>query len=81
MVFGNDAGKGAMGIMVKEELCKSVVEIRRRSDKMMTMRLIFGEEMIKVIHVYAFQSGKPDIQRYKFYNEPVQEWDLKVEKN
>ena len=43
---GNNTGKGGVGILVKEDLCESVVEIRRSSDKTMTMCLIFGEEMI-----------------------------------
>ena len=33
--------------------------------------------MIRVICVYAPQSGKPDIQKDKFYNELVHEWDMK----
>ena len=41
-------GKGGVAILVKEEVCESVVEIRRRSDRMITMCLIFGEEMIRV---------------------------------
>ena len=74
---GNDTGKGSVGILVKEEMCESVVEIRRRSDRRMTMCLIFGEEMMRVICVYASQSGKPDIQKNKFYDEMVHEWDMK----
>ena len=64
--MGNDGGKGGMGILVKEDLCESVVEIQERSDRMMTMGLIFGEEMMWVICVYVPQSGKPDIQRINF---------------
>ena len=33
--------------------------------------------MIRVICVYTPQSGKPDIQKSKFYDELVHEWDLK----
>ena len=43
----------------------------------MAMCFIFGEKMIWVIHVYAPQSGKPDIQKDKFYDELVHEWDMK----
>ena len=73
-------GKGDVGIQVKEDLCESVVEIRRRSDRMKTMRLIFGEEMIRVICVYASQSGKPDIQKGKLYDQLVHEWYMKSKK-
>ena len=40
---GNKAGKSGVEILVKEELCESVVEIRRMSDRMTTMRFIFME--------------------------------------
>ena len=33
--------------------------------------------MIRVICVYAPQSGKPDIQKDKLYDELVHEWDTK----
>ena len=33
--------------------------------------------MIRVICVYTPQSGKPDIQKSKFYDELVHKWDLK----
>ena len=55
---GNDTEKG---ILVKEKLCESVVKKHIRIDRMMTMCLIFGEEMIRVTCVYALQSGRPDI--------------------
>ena len=44
------------------------------------MCLMFGEEMIRVICDYAPQSGKPDIQKDKFYDEQVHEWDIKRRK-
>ena len=44
---------------------------------MMTMCLIFREEMIQVMCVYAPQSEKPDIQKDKFYDELIYEWDMK----
>ena len=51
---------------------ESVAKIQR-SDRMVTMCLIFGEKMIQVICVYAPQSGKPDIQKENFYDELVYE--------
>ena len=33
--------------------------------------------MIRVICVYAPQSGKPDIQKDKFYDKLVHEWAMK----
>ena len=67
-------------ILVKEELYESVVEIRRRSNRMIAMSLtslIFEEKMIQVICVYVPQSGKPDVQKDIFYDKVLHEWDMK----
>ena len=43
---GNNDGIGEVGILVKEELCKKVVEVRRKSNRVMAMGLAFEEEVI-----------------------------------
>ena len=42
---GNDDKTGGVGILVKEELCENVVEVRRRCDGVMAIGLVFGEEV------------------------------------
>jgi len=39
---GNDSGTRRVGILVKEELCEKVVEVRRKSNRVMV--IAFGEE-------------------------------------
>ena len=36
---GNDAGFGGVGILVKEEISGNVVEVRRKSDRVMAIVL------------------------------------------
>ena len=36
---GNNAGFGGVGILVKEQICESVVEVRRKSDRVMAIVL------------------------------------------
>ena len=43
----------------------------------MTICLIFGEETIRVICAYAPESGKPNMQKHKFYYKLIHEWDMK----
>ena len=61
----------------KKSICAHFAEspctYSRRSDRMMTLYLIFGKEMMQVICVYAPQSGKPDIQKDKLYDKLVHE--------
>ena len=44
---GNDDKIG--GILIKEELCEKVIELRRRCDRVMGIGLVFEEEMVRVI--------------------------------
>ena len=47
-----------MGIMVKEELCEKVVEVRMASDRVMTVVLVIEEDVPRLICGYALQSGR-----------------------
>ena len=38
---GKGDGVGGVGVMVKEELCEKVVEVRRVSDRVMTVAVVF----------------------------------------
>ena len=38
---------------MKEELCKKVVEVRRRSDRVMTVVMVLEVEVLKIICVYG----------------------------
>ena len=51
---------------MKEELCKKVVEVRRKSDRVMEMVLVFEEEVIRVICAYAPQVGRSQCQKDRF---------------
>ena len=48
----NDGIKG-VEILVKEELCQKVVEVRRKSYRVMAMALVFDEKVITVICAYV----------------------------
>ena len=43
----------AFNVMVKEELCEKVVEVRLRSDGMMAVVLVFDEDVLMLIYWYA----------------------------
>ena len=73
---GNDAGFGEVGILVKEEISGNVVEVRRKSDRVMAIVLTLGREVMRVICAYWPQSGRPDAEKVHFYDEMGKEWDL-----
>ena len=49
--YGKDE-VGGVGVMVKE-LCQKVVEVRRESDRMMTVVVVFEEDVLRLICWYA----------------------------
>ena len=50
-------GVGGVRVMVKEELCRKVVEVRRVSDRVMSVIVVFEGEVLRLICGYAMQSG------------------------
>ena len=73
----NNDGIGGIGILVKEELCKKIVEVRRKSDRVVALVWFFEEEVIRVICSYAPQVGKSESEKDQFYNDMANEWDLR----
>ena len=73
---GNNDGIGSVGILVKEKLCKKVVEVQRKSDRVMAMEQTSEEEVIRVICAYAPQVGRSECKKDQFYNDMAGDWDL-----
>ena len=46
--------------MVKEDLCEKVTEVRRVSDRVMTV-VLFEEDVLWLICEYALQSGRKTV--------------------
>ena len=73
---GNDAGFGGVGILLKDEISGNVVEVRRKSDRVMAIVLTLGKEVMRVICAYWTQSGRRDAEKIHFYDEMRSEWEL-----
>ena len=73
------SGKGDeidVGVMVKEELCGKVVEVRRVSDRVMTVVVVFEEDVQRLICGYATQCERSLEEKQYFYDELKYEWDM-----
>ena len=70
---GNSDGMGGVGVLVKEELCEKVMEVRRNSDTVTTLE----EEVVRIICVYGPQSGRTGAEKEHFHDDDLgNEWDL-----
>ena len=54
----NQEGDGGVGVLVKEELCDKVVEVRRVDDRVISLAIVFEGEVVRVVCACAPQSGK-----------------------
>ena len=61
--------------MVKEELCEKVVEVRRASDRVMTVVNVFEENWLRLMYGYVPRSGRT-LKEKVFYDELKCEWDM-----
>ena len=55
---------------MKEDISGNVVEVRRKSDRVMTIVLTSGGE-VKQIYECGPQSRRPDTEKVRFYDEMV----------
>ena len=62
--------------MVNKEISGNIVEVRRKSDRVMAIVLTLGREVMHVICAYGPQSGRPDAEKVYFYGEMESEWEL-----
>ena len=68
-------GFGGVGDIVKEGLCRKVVEVSMVSDRVMTI-VVFWEDVLRLISGYAPQSGRSLEEKQSFYDEPKGGWNM-----
>ena len=59
---GNSDVTRGVGVLVKE-LCEKAVEVRRKSDRVMTVVMAFEEEVVRIICLYGLQSGRASAEK------------------
>ena len=55
---GNQEGYGGVGVLVREEQYDEVVEVRRVNDRVMSLVIVFEEEVVRVVCACTPQIGK-----------------------
>ena len=62
---GKGDGVGGAGVIVKEELCEKVVEVKRVSDRVMT-HIVYDDHVLRLICEYAPQSVRSPGEKQSF---------------
>ena len=66
---------GGVGVMVKEELCENVLEVRMVSDGVMTL-VVFEEDVLRLICGFVLQSERRLEEKQSFYDKLKCEWEM-----
>ncbi|ESO12114.1 hypothetical protein HELRODRAFT_158537 [Helobdella robusta] len=64
-----DDGTGRVGVMVREELVEKVLEVRRRSNGVIVVVMVFGKVIVRVISGYAPQQSRKEEEKDRFYDD------------
>ena len=66
---GGVDGTGGVGVMVREELADQVLEVWRRSERVIVVTMLIGKVLTRVISGYAPQQVRGECEKDKFYDE------------
>ena len=61
--------QGGVGLMVKKDLVNGIVEVKRVSSRVITIKIVVNEKILSNIPVYCPQSGSSEKYKEDFYNE------------
>jgi exonuclease III len=67
-----DDGTGGVGVMVKE-LMNKVVEVRRKSARVIVVVMVIAKVTVRVISGYAPQQGRMEEEKDQFYDDVSEE--------
>ncbi|KAK3516881.1 hypothetical protein QTP70_028197, partial [Hemibagrus guttatus] len=67
--YGVDSKRNGVGVVLKEEFVRNVLEVKRVSDRVMSLKLEFEGVMLNVVSGYAPQVGCELEEKEKFWSE------------
>jgi exonuclease III len=66
---GNEQSRNCVGILIDKSLKNGVVTVRRQGDKIIMIKLVFGDLVLNVINAYAPQVGLSDDVKRRFWKD------------
>ena len=63
---GRDRDRNGVGVIINKQLLENMVEIRRKGDKILLVKLILGREIFNIISIYAPQVGLDESSKRQF---------------
>ena len=66
---GATSGRNGVGILIDRSLKDGVVEVRRRGDRIILVRMVVGDSALNVISAYAPQVGLSESTKRQFWKD------------
>jgi exonuclease III len=66
---GKERSRNGVGILIDKSLKNGVVAVRRQGDRIIMIKLIFGDLVLNVISAYAPQVGLSDDVKRRFWED------------
>ena len=66
---GEDTASGSVGLMMKYELAKFVMDVRRISPRILSVDLVLSSKVVTIISVYGPQSGRSEENKNCFHDD------------
>ena len=64
---GNPEGTNGVGILMKHEMADNVIDVTRHSDRLISIKAVFGDSIWHFFSLYAPQVGRPPIEKEEFW--------------
>ncbi|XP_047004754.1 craniofacial development protein 2-like [Schistocerca americana] len=65
----NPETRNGVGVILHRELEEEACEVSRVNDRIMSVKMMFGGEMVTVLTAYAPQAGCPEDEKEKFWRD------------
>jgi len=66
---GFERNTNGVGFLIKKELVEQVVEVKRKSDRIISVKLVVGSEIFNVVSSYAPQIGLDEETKRRFWED------------
>jgi len=70
---GTNTRRNGVGIILDDTLKKDVLMVKRKSDRIIWLKILIGDELINVMSVYAPQTGCDETEKTEFWEDLIDE--------
>ena len=63
----DERGRNGVGVVLDQDIKEQLVEVERKSSRILRIKLMYGQETINVVSAYAPQTGCSDAEKEEFW--------------